>query len=770
MQIFRCRPLAVACFAFLISVAIGLALPFSSLLICLAVLGTILAVGVVLLRVKLRRSLFYSVFFSVFLTLLFVFLAFLRCIGPDRRSDEIASYMGEDCYAQGVVVEETASVSNFSVYLLEVDRLNGVSLNFNCILECDFSAGFHVGDAIEVHAALLDLREYEEVEENYRYARSQGTMAALVCTSWQDAVLTNTNQAKITSFFADLRCRLSLALQELAGKDNGSLASALFLGERDQLPDEIGKSFNRSGVSHLLALSGLHISIILLLFTRLFRFVGIPQKGRIVLLIVLALFYLYLIGFRITAVRAVVMVCGLYAAELSGEQNDSLTSLCFTGFLLVLFSPLTVLDAGFLMSFWAVFGLVAIMPYFDAWLKTKSFSSVWKKIGTAFMAALVATVAVSAVSWLFVGEISLVGIPMTVILTPLVTIILTLSPFMLLLYYLPFVSYGWMGQLYSWLLSLLRQLTDFVGNIRHITVSLSYPFVGIILCSMAILLFILLVLPLKKKRVLILPPICAVLAFGICLGGWTTANAGSVDAAYIVGKSGEQVLLTDYESNQSVLIDTSSGAYNLFSRTRKVMQEKAVTEVDVLLLTHYHRAFVYSTERFARKNTLRSLYVPVPQTEAEWYILAALKERLEPLHVCIYQYDKSRSLRLFEDCRFEMIADAYLKRSSQPIQVYCFSTPDESLLRVPLAASEIDVFPTIQDQIKESEFLLLSDHGPIPKTRFELGLEESTLKLCLMDDMKNLSLLYPADEETYRALLNRPFYADIREFFFQISK
>lgn len=145
-------------------------------------------------------------------------------------------------------------------------------------------------------------------------------------------------------------------------EDELAIASALVLGDKSLLNDDIRQSFGAAGAMHVLAVSGLHVGIILELL--LFFFGRMPKlftKKRAILISLLILWaYAMVIGFPPSVVRATLMFSLLSIGRMSSKQTDSINILFFSAFAMLLFEPLLIYDIGFQLSYLAMLGILTI--------------------------------------------------------------------------------------------------------------------------------------------------------------------------------------------------------------------------------------------------------------------------------------------------------------------------------------------------------------------------------------------------------------------------
>lgn len=140
------------------------------------------------------------------------------------------------------------------------------------------------------------------------------------------------------------------------GEEAGILEAMLF-GEKSELSGDIKELYQAAGISHVLVISGLHISLLALAVAGILRRLGFPMPVWVILSVGVLAGYGILIGQPTTAVRALLMFFVLQGARLLGRSYDLLSALAFAGILMLLDNPDLILDGGCRLSFCAVIGV-----------------------------------------------------------------------------------------------------------------------------------------------------------------------------------------------------------------------------------------------------------------------------------------------------------------------------------------------------------------------------------------------------------------------------
>jgi len=254
-----------------------------------------------------------------------------------------------------------------------------------------------------------------------------------------------------------------------------SVLTALLLGDQKRIPAELAAAYTRSGVNHILSISGFHVGIIsyfivmiaLLLATRSERLTLRFNLRRAVLLLSLPamLLYLVLTGSAPATARSVIMLAAFVLALYAERETDPVNALLTAAFLLVAVNPPSLFDISFQLSFIALWGIVVFVPPFmERYVRN---AAGWQRQLPQFIAASCAASLVTAVPVLFAfDQASLNGIVSNFLIVPLLGYGAVLAGFCALpfVYLLPPLAHLLLGfaagmvQLSNWLISFFAEL------------------------------------------------------------------------------------------------------------------------------------------------------------------------------------------------------------------------------------------------------------------------------------------------------------------------
>lgn len=260
--------------------------------------------------------------------------------------------------------------------------------------------------------------------------------------------------------------------------ESQQIASALLLGQKENLDKEIQNAYAETGTMHILAVSGLHVGIIYAIL--LFPLKGIQLKFRqkkIYLLAVIGLIWTYavLTGFSPSVVRAATMFSLFTLGQLRERKPSSFNILAFSALVMITLDPGVIFEVGFQLSYIAVAGILLIQPLIVRWWlpPNKVLEYVWQLTAVS-IAAQLTTFPLSIFYFHIFPTYFLIA---NLIIIPLAFLVMQVGISMLILSWIPFLSDG-LGWVLSWMIWLQNWITRGIqlfpgGNLDRLTISIS---------------------------------------------------------------------------------------------------------------------------------------------------------------------------------------------------------------------------------------------------------------------------------------------------------
>lgn len=725
MQIFKNRPLFCACMAFIASaVAFAFVLSFIKIAVACLSLITLAVITVFALRRKIR----IKHLISVGLCCVFIMLsAAISTFYFDHRYQELSSLPQDKAYkVEALILDEAYAAGASSEYTILVTSLDEEKVSFKANLECEYLANIQPGN--EIHG-YFSVGEFEEQTGAYRekdIMLADGIFVPFLSDAEEDMSVYIEKSNHPLAVLSRLNSRLSYKLINSLGDDVGGVSSAIFLGNKKAVPTDVTRDFRRAGASHILAISGLHMSIIFGALAFMLKKMFVPYKARAVILSFLAVFYLAFTGFSISATRSIIMLLIVYLSMICSYSADSLTSLSVAGALILGFSPCAVMDAGFWMSFGATFGILVYMQTFQNFMFYK-FQPYYKKWGfitrpfiwitTLILTSLCAIAPLVIVFCVFTREMSLFSVLSSLALSLPTEAVLILTPLYLLFMKVPVV-----GRLISIALTSCTEfMIDFCRDISlrdDCMLSLDYDFSTPAAIILGIILFLCLALKFKRKYLSPLPFVLALTVFFVAIGVVSHQSSQSVRISYVNQASDRNVIVAT-NGDEAVLFDMTPGYYSSLCYAYEELGKLNVTEIDSFVLTKYTTAHIASLSKSFKSQMIRKLYIPKPESNDDYFRMTAIMECAKDNGVIVDFYTEGEEV-CFIDGLSTTIKRETLDRSTAPVTMLTLEVGDESLTYLSSSYIESSIASDVFDTMESTEHLIFGSRGPTPKQTYKI--------------------------------------------------
>ncbi|MBE6628209.1 MAG: ComEC/Rec2 family competence protein [Ruminococcaceae bacterium] len=725
MAIFHNRPLALACVCFALTSVLltNVLLPVRLLLTGLALLLF------VILLIFCRKN------FTALLCLFFVFLSLLSStLFFGIQYAHAKKLIGETVEVEGFVLDRDYSTPYSGSFRVHVTAVNGEKRAMDAYLETVYSSSLQVGDGFTLTVTARDFEKDGDYEEEL-YRLSQGELIALTSNERESGRRVGERQNDPRVLLSKWKTRLSYRLYTAIEGREGAIASALLLGDKSFLTGEDDLHFKRSGTSHLLALSGLHVSILIGVFELLMKKLRIPKLIRSVIIPLLAVGYLMITGFALSTVRAVIMACFLYFAFLGRARYDSFTALCAALVLILFITPYAVWDLSLWMSFLAAASIVVFSPVFYRFLEEKLqmlFLPNWlsravRGFLTALFVGVIANLGLLLLIALSFREFSLLSVPVTMLLSPVISILLPISALVLML---PRAAV-----LCKLLAGIVLCVVDRGAAMKDVLLPVAQPITLVFLSLMTLVLILYAVTRMKVKYAV--PAVAIFLALGIgsaCLSPILQKQKGI--SVFCMQTHGGELLFFSH-GRETVAVDLSSGVETCAGEFKLAADAVGCNEIDDLILSRYYNRSPYLLSSVSERLTVRRVRLPMPQNELERDIAKRLEQEasLHGIEVLYHVEDLA-----IEELEVLCAVHTPMERDEASLILLSFAAGDEVMTCLNAAMLEGELGSMARAYLYSSDVLLVTRRAkgthsfPVPETLDRLivgdeGLTDRILKL-----------------------------------------
>lgn len=503
---------------------------------------------------------------SLLACLLFLF-NFNAAVMPERALDSKTA----ECTFY--VTDEPKDKCSYNAEITSVDLPNAVQ-DFAVVVKTD---------------GLTDLEPYREYTASLDFCvkyddafKSYGSFSDRVYVNAKLNYLKNAGRTVRSpmKYVVNLRKHISNTMVRYLGNYLGGLSVALTTGSKKLLDEGIKSAFTTLGVSHLTAVSGLHLSVItgvLLFILRKFR---VNKRLTSVICILITLFYMMLADFSGSIVRAGIMLIVILCAEFFGMRGDSLNSLGIAVTVLCL-NPYAVCDIGSVLSVTCILAMVVVFPLFNEKLRAKYIDPLNKikgeilrdglfKVLSGFYTSVVVGAVTMPVCYIFFGSVSVISAVANIVAIPLgsACVVSSIAFYLLSLLNVPFVSIIAASVTYSSDNALVK-CVSFFNSLGNPTFAFDYRY-SYVFAAIFILIAVCVLLD-NKKLYKLCAALCALIflvsssAFAVVDGNTVYVYVINEDAGVVrcnnktvvfgVSNAGEYFGVVDYLNENALSVD-----------------------------------------------------------------------------------------------------------------------------------------------------------------------------------------------------------------------
>ena len=361
------------------------------------------------------------------------------------------------------------STTYYNKYEAEVYAFNGKKSIGEILVNIEkdsTKSQFRVDDNLAVKIVFNSIAEpLNPYGFNYKkYLQQQQIHHQIYGNNSQFLLLPKTNQT-LKGIAAIIRDKITKALIWYGFKnDELAVVNALLLGQRQYITSELQQSYAGAGAIHILAVSGLHIGIILMILTAVFKPLHYFKHGKLtttLAIIIILWMYAILAGLSASVVRAVAMFTAIAIAMFVNRPSSVYKTLVISMFFLLLFNPYYLFEVGFQLSYMAVFSIVWIQPkLYHLWKPKFWFLDKTWQLLTVSMAA---QIGVLPLSLYYFHQFPGLFFVSNLVIIPFLGVVLTLGIVIMVLSVLQIMPQFLAGGY----IFVIQQMNKFVGWIAH---------------------------------------------------------------------------------------------------------------------------------------------------------------------------------------------------------------------------------------------------------------------------------------------------------------
>ena len=361
-------------------------------------------------------------------------LGLARAEASHSGPSAVETLAGREVVAEGRIADDPESTATRVRFELQVSQflLNGESRDVrerwlvyanppDDVVARREAPFFRYGDAVTVRGMPQEPQPIDGFDYP-AYLAAQGITATLFA---REAQVTGEGGARWRAVLYAARGRLADSIERAMPFPESALGSAMLLGKRESLPPELVDKFRGTGAAHLLAISGLHVGVLLALTTGVAAWLlGRQRPTYLIVAGVVIWLYALAAGASPSALRAAVMGTAYLAALGLGRPSGVLPALALAAAVMTAVSPNLIRQVSFQLSFAAVGGIAMALTMSGGRLNWGSSPSagLLKKLAGWVTALVVVSAAASLATWPLAaanfGQVALLGVPVSLLTVP----------------------------------------------------------------------------------------------------------------------------------------------------------------------------------------------------------------------------------------------------------------------------------------------------------------------------------------------------------------
>jgi len=274
---------------------------------------------------------------------------------PRIDKNHISFYNNQQKFFIGRIVDDPVNQGSEQSFSVVLENFRG-----KVLVKKELYPVFRYGDLLALNCMLVQPKSFEGFRYDKFLARS-----GIYSLCYNPTIkLIDSNQgnfllSKIFSFKSFLLGRLNQTISE----PQAALLSGILLGVRASLPEKLSDQFNRVGITHIIAISGFNITILVVVLLNLAKHFYINRKKATWLVLLFLCFFVVLTGASGSVVRAGIMGGLVVFAKYLGRKSAIRNVLVLSAAMMLFFNPKILLwDAGFQLSFLSTIGLIYLSP------------------------------------------------------------------------------------------------------------------------------------------------------------------------------------------------------------------------------------------------------------------------------------------------------------------------------------------------------------------------------------------------------------------------
>ena len=596
------------------------------------------------IKVIIKKSSLYLIIFTAILSNTFVILL-------NKQYEQGYKYLNKLTTIRGVIVDNGTEKEYNIVYKLKIkekkckNKVVYLSINKKYKNLC-------YGDYIEATGNYIE-PEIQRNKNGFNYKKYLKSKKILGTIRTEKIKLIKKEKINFVQMQCNkLKLKIINNINEMLDEKEANVLSGILIGEKAQIDENIIESFKKSNLSHILAISGMHINYIILGITIFSKKQRISKKISYVIIIIFLIIFAIITDFSVSVIRAVIMSCIVIISKLLHMKVDIINTISISLLIILINNPFSIIDVGLELSYVGTIGIILFQKQIKSRLEkilnilnNKNIKKVIIKFLTVSISAQIAIIPIMAV---YFNAFSISFLISSIIAIPIVEIILIygLANIIISLFSMK-ISMIFAIPL-KYLIKILIFISNFISKIPFLTLTVVTPSLIEIISYYSIIFIETYNFYIKNKPIYLLKRyeknfikkieyrkiiyiLCVVIIFCNFYIIFNNIVNNNLDIFFIDVGQGDCCLITT-PNNKKIIIDSGDNKKDILV---KYLLDKRIKTIDYIIISHFDsdhcNGFIDVLNRLSVKNVI--IGKQYENTSEYEYIINIIKNKKIKLHI-----------------------------------------------------------------------------------------------------------------------------------------